>query len=243
MTKDSRPLERCFTVRFCCIVDILGMKIIKLRALEEFFETLITAIRDRQLKALRGYYSIQVFFVAFLQITPVAMPIVAFITYADMNNSLTPQIIFPALALFNILFQPLLVLPTSVSQLVVAIVSWGRIREFLLAEEMPKHAHFETADCSVSIRIKEASFQWEAEIKTPLEQELKKKEMKQIGKTEPESLAQEYAIRNMSLQIKKGELVAVVGAVGSGKSSLLSAIIGEMPRVSGEVGFCSSVDI
>ena len=35
-------------------------------------------------------------------------------------------------------------------------------------------------------------------------------------------------MRNIDLTIKKGEFVCVIGDVGSGKSSLLSAIIGDM---------------
>jgi ABC-type Mn2+/Zn2+ transport system ATPase subunit len=42
-------------------------------------------------------------------------------------------------------------------------------------------------------------------------------------------------LQNINLRVKDGQLVAIVGAVGSGKSSLLSAILGEMIKVSGKV--------
>lgn len=42
-------------------------------------------------------------------------------------------------------------------------------------------------------------------------------------------------LENINLEIKKGELVCIVGKVGSGKTSLLSGIIGEMKKVSGKV--------
>lgn len=44
-----------------------------------------------------------------------------------------------------------------------------------------------------------------------------------------------HTLRDLSLSVKKGQLVAVVGSVGSGKSSLLSALLGEMVLSSGEV--------
>lgn len=42
-------------------------------------------------------------------------------------------------------------------------------------------------------------------------------------------------LKNLNLHIPRGSLVAIVGAVGSGKSSLLSALLGEMNKISGRV--------
>jgi len=44
-------------------------------------------------------------------------------------------------------------------------------------------------------------------------------------------------LRGINLKIPKGQLCAVVGAVGSGKSSLLQALVGEMKRTKGELAF------
>lgn len=42
-------------------------------------------------------------------------------------------------------------------------------------------------------------------------------------------------LRNINLHVEQGHLVALVGSVGSGKSSLVSALLGEMDRLSGRV--------
>lgn len=42
-------------------------------------------------------------------------------------------------------------------------------------------------------------------------------------------------MKNINVQIPRGSLVAVVGAVGAGKTSLLSALLGEMNKISGRV--------
>lgn len=52
-------------------------------------------------------------------------------------------------------------------------------------------------------------------------------------------------LKDLSFRVKEGALVAVVGAVGSGKSSLLSAFLGEMDKISGKVNtrVCNFVSI
>lgn len=42
-------------------------------------------------------------------------------------------------------------------------------------------------------------------------------------------------LSNLNLIVKTGELVAVVGKVGAGKSSLLNAILGEMKQLGGSI--------
>lgn len=42
-------------------------------------------------------------------------------------------------------------------------------------------------------------------------------------------------LRNINLKIEENQLVAVVGTVGTGKSSLISAFLGEMYKLNGRV--------
>lgn len=45
----------------------------------------------------------------------------------------------------------------------------------------------------------------------------------------------EYTLNNVSLRVQPGTLVAIIGPVGSGKSSLIQAILGELPVESGTI--------
>ncbi|KAI1320479.1 hypothetical protein EDD11_000864 [Mortierella claussenii] len=53
-----------------------------------------------------------------------------------------------------------------------------------------------------------------------------------------------FVLKNIDLKIPRGQLVAIVGAVGSGKSSLLNALVGEMRKsggtmeYGGTIGYC-----
>lgn len=51
----------------------------------------------------------------------------------------------------------------------------------------------------------------------------------------------ENTLKDLNLQLEKGKLYAVVGMVGSGKSSLLSTILGEISLVQGETWVNGSV--
>lgn len=50
-----------------------------------------------------------------------------------------------------------------------------------------------------------------------------------------------FQLSDISLTIPRGQLVAIVGAVGSGKSSLLQGLIGEMRKTDGNITFGGSV--
>lgn len=45
-----------------------------------------------------------------------------------------------------------------------------------------------------------------------------------------------HAIKNISLTVEEGELVSLIGANGAGKTSLLTAIMGQIPST-GQISF------
>jgi ABC-type multidrug transport system fused ATPase/permease subunit len=58
---------------------------------------------------------------------------------------------------------------------------------------------------------------------------------------EPEQTEKVFKIQKTNLRIPKGQVVAIVGPVGSGKSSFLQGLIGEMRKETGSVRFGGSV--
>ena len=176
-------------------------------------------------------------------------------TYAAINGSITPAVIFPALSLFQGLFQPVITVPQSITAFAVAVVSWNRIAEFLLAEEAqdsPTNAKAAPAvGEDVSIIASKLSFKWE-HVKSAKEdvKDEKAKNGKKNGKIK-EELPEEKAVVNafdlvdLNFSVQKGSKVAIVGSVGCGKSSFLSGLIGEMTKVDGDlfvngkIGYCS----
>lgn len=114
---------------------------------------------------------------------------------------------FVALSLFNILRQPLTMFPMLISFVMQAKVSIDRINKFLNSEDLDPNSITHEPDDN-SIKITDGSFSW-------------------IDDT--------LVLKNINLLVARGTSVAVVGPVGSGKSSLVASILGETKKMSGTI--------
>lgn len=195
-----------------------NIRTIKFYAWERAFLDSISEIREKELSGIRKIQFIKATLFAVTSFIPVLSCLVSFITYHfALNRPLEPSMIFPSLGLFSLLRVPLHLLPTVLGWLAEAKVSLSRISEFLLAEELEFNPTIES-NFHEAICMKDATFQWET--------------LTDIGthKDNPRS-----RIANISMSIPRGSLVGICGPTGSGKSSLLSCLVGEMKYVSGNV--------
>lgn len=151
------------------------------------------------------------------------------------------------LNIFRILAAPLTSLPSFAGNIMNFMVAMKRIQNFLLCDEIDENLILKDSGSS-ALEIKDSSnFHWGFEKKeekkvdkkakkSKKDDEFKKlKEEKPKEGTElatPEAAApevkQEFILKNLDLTVQKGEFVCIIGPIGSGKSSLLSTIIGEM---------------
>jgi ATP-binding cassette subfamily C (CFTR/MRP) protein 1 len=123
-------------------------------------------------------------------------------------------------------------IPGALQAVVMGNVCASRIEQLLMQPEVVKDAlSADDANSSNGIEIVNASFQWgasasnEAPTTAPAD-----------GGAAPAEVAAEaaaFTLQNVNLHARKGALTAVVGGVGSGKSSLAMACLGEMHQSSG----------
>ena len=86
----------------------------------------------------------------------------------------------------------------------------------------PTNTMVTSGDSSVSIELKDAHFSWE--VSKGAKKSKKKKE--EIGTTDgPDFIPCLY---DLHLSVKRGQLIGIAGEVGCGKTSLVSAIMGEV---------------
>ena len=200
------------------MTEILNnMKSIKLYAWGSAFMDKLSHVRnDLELNNLRKIGAAQSFATFTWSSTPFFVSCSTFAVYVTINDTpLSTDLVFPALTLFNLLTFPLTVLPMVITSIVEASVAVGRLTEFFTADELQEDAvrfidEPPANSGDESVRIRDATFTWD--------------------KNEDRT-----ALKNINFVANKGELTAIVGRVGAGKSSLLQSILGDLWKYNGEV--------
>ncbi|NXG69236.1 MRP3 protein, partial [Baryphthengus martii] len=195
-----------------------GIKVLKLYAWEPSFSEKVLEIRKNELRVLKkSAYLNSLSTFAWIS-APFLVALTTFAVYVsvDEKNVLDAEKAFVSLSLFNILKFPLSMLPQVISNIAQTSVSLKRIQQFLSHDELDSNC-VETKVIAPgnAISVTNATFSWGKELKPSL--------------------------KDINLLVPSGALVAVVGHVGCGKSSLVSALLGEMEKLEGEVAVKGSV--
>uniref|UniRef100_A0A6Q2Z142 ABC-type glutathione-S-conjugate transporter n=1 Tax=Esox lucius TaxID=8010 RepID=A0A6Q2Z142_ESOLU len=192
-----------------------GIKILKFYAWEKAFLEQVLGYREKELKALKKSQILYSISIASFNSSTFLIAFAMFGVYVltDDKNVLDAQKVFVSMALINILKTPLSQLPFAMSTTMQAIVSLKRLGKYLCSEELKEDNVTKTP--LNGVLIDNGTFSW--------------------TKEGPPCL------RRINVRVPKGSLVAVVGHVGSGKSSLLSAMLGETEKRSGNVSVKGSV--
>ena len=138
-------------------------------------------------------------------------------------------------------------LALSFSSITDAHNAIGRIQECFTAE-LISETFERDPELKYSLEIENASFTWDSPPPDEgKEQKGKKKDRRST--TRPESASEPRAVKEETLfklkqidfKVPRGQLLAIVGAVGSGKTSLLQGLIGDMRKTEGSVRFGGSL--
>ncbi|KAI1377370.1 ATP-binding cassette transporter protein YOR1-like protein [Hypoxylon crocopeplum] len=239
-----------------------SVRFVKYFGWEGAFLERLKDIRNREIHAIQVLLTIRNAINAVSMSLPIYASMLSFITYSLTDHGLPAAQIFSSLALFNGLRMPLNLLPLVIGQTVDAWSSLKRIQEFLLSEEQEEDVILEPEGKN-AVEMHDASFTWErtptqeTEGPGPANGEKKGKHVPPQKNAAPASkgvnnggpleessedsastLVEErepFKLQDLNVEIGRNELVAVIGTVGSGKSSLLAALAGDMRKTSGEV--------
>jgi ATP-binding cassette subfamily C (CFTR/MRP) protein 1 len=127
--------------RVSLISEILSnIKFLKFYAWERYFLQRVNAIREEELRHLRTFQYVEGTQYFFWSSSTLIMALLSFATFAlsgaPEQNALDAQTVFVSLALFNMLRQPLFMLPLTIVSTIQAVVAARRISTYLQEEEL-----------------------------------------------------------------------------------------------------------
>lgn len=205
---------------------IQGIRVIKFYAWEDSFLKKLFSIRDEELSKIREAQILRSLVIVVTSFSAIFSCIITFITYRAFEGPLSVVIISTSFAFFDQLRLILLLLPMIIALSVDGYVSYGRIATFLTAEELefrPSFGETKGGGDEDSLIVENGNFEWDTEdAANGSNVDGDEKQM-----SEPQT-PKAFSIKDVSLNVPMGSFVTIVGGVGSGKSSLLSALIGEL---------------
>ncbi|XP_017047283.1 multidrug resistance-associated protein 1 isoform X18 [Drosophila ficusphila] len=186
-----------------------GIKVLKLYAWEPSFEKQVLDIRDKEIATLRSTAYLNAGTSFLWSCAPFLVSLVTFATYVLTSeaNQLSVEKVLVSIALFDLMKLPLTILPMLSVDIAETQVSVNRINKFLNSEELDPNSVLHDSSKPHPMSIENGEFSWGDEI----------------------------TLRNINIEVHKSSLVALVGTVGSGKSSVVQAFLGEMEKLAGVV--------
>ncbi|EAT33880.1 AAEL013854-PA, partial [Aedes aegypti] len=205
----------------------------------------------KEIKVIRYVSYIRGTLLSFIMFTTRVSIFISLIAYALLGNFVTAEKAFTITAYYNILRATMTIFfPQGIAQFAEAIVSVGRIQKFMSYEEDDR-----SLDSSSSEDPKAGKDQTKmikhSESDGLNENSESNQHLSEAGVIVDSATARwdpkasEYTLEGVNLHVQPGTLVAVIGPVGAGKSSLIHAILGELPleggtiKVNGEVSYAS----
>uniref|UniRef100_A0A4W6DQW6 Cystic fibrosis transmembrane conductance regulator n=1 Tax=Lates calcarifer TaxID=8187 RepID=A0A4W6DQW6_LATCA len=183
---------------------VSGIRIIKMYAWEKPFAALVSEVRRKEISKIMSSSYLRGLNMASFFCASKIIVFITFTLYVLLGNTISASRVFVTVSLYTaVRLTVTLFFPSAIEKLFESRVSIRRIQEFLMLDEITKGS-------------------------TALPQEEKKD-----ASVEIQDLLDAPSLQNISLTLNSNQLLAVIGPVGAGKSSLLSSILGELPTEKG----------
>nr|XP_034196002.1 probable multidrug resistance-associated protein lethal(2)03659 isoform X1 [Osmia lignaria]XP_034196003.1 probable multidrug resistance-associated protein lethal(2)03659 isoform X1 [Osmia lignaria]XP_034196004.1 probable multidrug resistance-associated protein lethal(2)03659 isoform X1 [Osmia lignaria]XP_034196006.1 probable multidrug resistance-associated protein lethal(2)03659 isoform X1 [Osmia lignaria]XP_034196007.1 probable multidrug resistance-associated protein lethal(2)03659 isoform len=189
---------------------IAGVEIIKMYVWEVPYSLLVEKARRKEVDVIKKYSIVEQLGLTFDIYVPRVSLFITILTYVLTGNTIDAEKVFMITAFYTILRSSMTVgFALSVHQLAEAMVSIRRLEKFMMHPEIaaPPKVQNQVATQSLPVYLKNVTARWDE--------------------------TRDYTLQNVDLTIRAGSFVAVIGQIGSGKSSLLQAILGELPLQEG----------
>lgn len=189
-----------------------AIRVVKYFAWEKSVSAEVMEVRDKELNSRRRLARAEVISsLGYLGVSTLVL-FVALAVHAYRGQTLDAAIIFTCISLFGVLEGPFGDLSRLISRYTNAVVGARRILAYLKQEQLDVETTERTDSTSpVGLELKNLSLKYpDAEMPT---------------------------LTDLSVSVKPGQSLAIVGPVGSGKSTILYSLLGEVAPTEGSVQF------
>ncbi|XP_072393688.1 ATP-binding cassette sub-family C member 4-like [Diabrotica undecimpunctata] len=208
---------------------ISGIQVIKMYAWEIPFRKIIRIARRNEIKIVTKSAYVRAAFMALNLFTTRLALFCTLLTVILSKEQITASMVFVVMSYFNVLSMAMSTMFTrGVSEIAECLVAVRRIRDFLLNEEYDPNRSTSGMNGNVKsvddfkeiISLKNLTVKWNLSFS-------------------------DNALENISINVPDGQLIGIIGPVGSGKSSLLQTLLGELDitqgdmRVQGQISYAS----
>ncbi|RCV37022.1 hypothetical protein SETIT_8G028800v2 [Setaria italica] len=205
--------------RMSAMSEILqNMHILKLQGWELVFFSKVKELRMVEMNWIKKYVYTSSMLISVFFGAPAFVAMITFGTCMLLGIPLETGKVLSALATIRQLQGPIHSLPDTISSVIQTKVSLDRICSFLCLEELASDAvtKLPSGSTDISIEVRNGHFSWDTSSQVP-------------------------TLQDLNFRVQQGMRVAICGTIGSGKSSLLSCILGEIPKLFGEVQTCGRI--
>ncbi|KAF9353775.1 hypothetical protein BGX26_008445, partial [Mortierella sp. AD094] len=232
-----------------------NIKNLKMYGYESAFREKVETYRSKEIRLLRKCGVVLSFLSIIFTCMPLFMAFVSFAVYASVggpnfsHGEMNARVVFVSVSLFGLLNRPIGVMSNVMETTVSLRVACRRIQKFLLMEEIDSDAVQRNSalpedNGAPLILIEDATFAWSNKQTKDDESDSDEEEEEDETTallTADTARSNKPTLVDINLSFARGTLNAIVGRVGQGKSSLLSAIIGDMYKRKGSVKVFGSI--
>ncbi|XP_076895608.1 ABC transporter C family member 10-like [Bidens hawaiensis] len=189
---------------------VTNMKVLKLYAWEKHFQKAAEKLRNEEMRWLSAVIMQKGLYFILFWSSPAIVATVTFYTCYFIGIPLDASNVFTFLATIRIIQEPIRLIADVAAVFIEARVALTRIIKFLEAPELQKERKINVSVGHESVLIKAEVVSWNDDCSKP-------------------------TLTDVNLEISAGGKVAICGEVGSGKSTLISAILGEVTNIKGKI--------
>ncbi|KAI8569721.1 hypothetical protein RHMOL_Rhmol02G0299200 [Rhododendron molle] len=192
---------------------LTNMKVLKLYAWETHFKNVVEKVRREESNYLLVVLSQRGYYLVLFWASPIIVSVATFWACYLLGIPLNASNVFTFLATLRILQEPIKSIPDVGAVFIEAKVSFSRVMKFLDEPELQNRnitKRCDTNGLDLSILIRTTRISWDSSALKP-------------------------TLNDVNLEVQCGEKIAICGEVGSGKSTLIATVLGEVPDINGIV--------